>query len=169
MILKKKKSCFEEELRKNRNKPKEIWKTLKSLGLSSGKAMQSKVFLKKNGAIQFETLEKANTFKSFYSELAGGLQEKQPGAPNKFTSQTTKSYYAKTSCNMSNDFEFSSVSEEDTEKILFSLSTSIAAGMDQIQAKVLRDGAHKLVLPLKNITNLSIKLSTLPEECKLLN
>ena len=70
---------------------------------------------------------------------------------------------------MSNDFEFSSVSEEDTEKILFSLSTSIAAGMDQIQAKVLRDGAHKLVLPLKNITNLSIKLSTLPEECILLN
>ena len=69
---------------------------------------------------------------------------------------------------MSNDFEFSSVYEEDTEKILFSLSNSKAAGMDQIQAKVLRDGAHKSVLPLKNATNLSIKLSTLTE-CKLLN
>ena len=69
---------------------------------------------------------------------------------------------------MSNDFEFSSVSEEDTEKILFSLSNSKAAGMDQIQAKVLRDGAHKSVLPLKNVANLSIKLSTLTE-CKLLN
>ena len=34
MILKKKKSYFEEELGKNMNKPKELWKTLKSLGLS---------------------------------------------------------------------------------------------------------------------------------------
>ena len=38
-----------------------------------------------------------NTFKRFYSELAGGLQVKLPRAPKKFTSQTTKNYYAKTS------------------------------------------------------------------------
>ena len=38
MILKKKKSYFEQELDKNRNKPKELWKALKSLGLSSDKA-----------------------------------------------------------------------------------------------------------------------------------
>ena len=50
MILKKKKSYFEEELGKNRNKPKELWKTLKSLGLSSDKARQSKISLK-DGAI----------------------------------------------------------------------------------------------------------------------
>ena len=33
MIMKKKKSNFEEELGKNRNKPKELRKALKSLGL----------------------------------------------------------------------------------------------------------------------------------------
>ena len=60
MILKKKKSYFEEELGKNRNKPKELWKTLKSLGLNSDKARQSKISLKKDGAIQFKTLENAN-------------------------------------------------------------------------------------------------------------
>ena len=43
MILKKKKSYFE-ELGKNRNKPKELWMTLKSLGLSSDKARQSRNF-----------------------------------------------------------------------------------------------------------------------------
>ena len=44
MILKKKKkSYFEEELTKNRNKPKELWKALKSLGLSSDKAKKSNV------------------------------------------------------------------------------------------------------------------------------
>ena len=167
MILKKKKSYFEEELGKNRNKPKELWKILKSLGLSSDKARQSKISLNKDGAIQFEALENANTFKSFYSELAGGLQEKLPRAPNKFTSQTTKSYYAKTSCNVSNDFEFSNVSEEDVKKILLSLDTSKAAGIDQIPAKFLRDGAEVLALPFGNIINLSMKLSIFPEECKI--
>ena len=111
MHLKKKKSYFEEELGRNRSKTKELWKTLKSLGLSSDKARQSNISLKKDDAIQFEPLENANTFKTFYSELAAGLQEKLPMVPTKFTSQITKKYYVKTSCNVSNDFEFSNVSE----------------------------------------------------------
>ena len=124
-------------LGKSRNKSKELRKTLKSLGLSSERVRQSKISLKKDGAIQFEALENANTFKRFYSELAGGLQEKLPIVPNKFTSQTTKNYYAKTSCNVSNDFEFSNVSEEDVKKIFLSLDTSKSAGMDQITTKFL--------------------------------
>ena len=35
MIMKKKRSYFEEELAKNRSKPKELWKTSKSLGLNT--------------------------------------------------------------------------------------------------------------------------------------
>ena len=90
MILKKKKYCFEEELGKNRNKPKELRKTLKSLGLSSDKARQLKISLNKDSVIQFKALENGNTFKRFYPELVGGLQEILPRAPNKFTGQTTK-------------------------------------------------------------------------------
>ena len=96
MILKKKKSCFDEELDKSRNKPKELWKALKSFSLSSNKARKSKISLKKEGTIQFEAMENSNTFKGFYSELVAGHQEKLPKAPNKFTCQTTKSYYVKT-------------------------------------------------------------------------
>ena len=62
VILKKKKSYFEEELDKNRSKPKELWKTLMSLDLSSDETKQSKIYLKKDGAIQFEALENANLF-----------------------------------------------------------------------------------------------------------
>ena len=145
-ILKKKKSYFEEELGKNRSKPKELWKTLKSLGLSSDKARQSKISLSKDGAIQFEALENAIAFKRFYSELARGFKEKLPRAPNKFTSQTTKNCYAKTSCNVSNDFKFLNVSQEDVKKILPSLDTSKAAGIDKIPAKFLRDGAEEIFL-----------------------
>ena len=84
MILKKEKSYFEEELAKNRNKSEKLWKTLKSLDLSLDKVRKSKISLKKDGAIQFEALENANTFERFYSELAARLQEKLPKAPNKF-------------------------------------------------------------------------------------
>ena len=89
-----------------------------------------------------------------------------PRTPNKFTSQTTKNYYAKTSCNISNDFEFSNVSE-DVKKMLLSLDTNKATGMDTIPAKFLRDGAEVLAISLGNIINLSIKLSTFPEDCKI--
>ena len=102
----------------------------------------------------FETLKNANTFKRFYSELAGGLKEKLPRAPNKFSSQTTKNYYATTSCNVPNDFEFSGVSEEDVKKVLLNLNTNKVTGIDQIPAKILRDGAEVLVVTLGNITNL---------------
>ena len=101
-------------------------------------------------------MENANTFEWFYSELAGDLQEKLPSAPNKFTILTTKNYYAKTSCNISSDFECSNVSEEDIKKILLGLDTSKTAGMDQIPAKFLQDSAEVLALPLRNIINLSI-------------
>ena len=46
----------------------------------------------KDGAIQFEALENAKTFKRFYSEFTAGLQEKLLRAPNKFTGQATKNY-----------------------------------------------------------------------------
>ena len=95
MILKKKKSHFEEKLAKNRSKPKELWRTLKSLGLSSDKARKSKIYLKKDVTTQFEALENAKTFERFYSELSRCFQENLPKAPNKFTSQTTKNCYAK--------------------------------------------------------------------------
>ena len=53
------------------------------------------------------------------------------------------------------------------KNILLGFNTSKAAGMDQIPAKCLTGGAGVLALPLRNIINLSIKLSTFPEECKI--
>ena len=62
--------------------------------------------------------------------------------------------------------ELLNVYEEVIKKILPSLDTGKAAGLDQIPAKFLRDNAKILALPLKNIINLLIKLSIFAEECK---
>ena len=68
-------------LNKNRNKSKELWKALKSLGLSSDKARKSKIYLKKRWYNSIRNTGNANTFKRCFSELAGVLQEKLPKAP----------------------------------------------------------------------------------------
>ena len=75
------------------------------------------MYLKKDGTIQFQPIENAYTSKMFYSELAGGLQEKLPKAPSKFTSQTIKKCCPKISCNIFNDFEQSNAFEEVIKKI----------------------------------------------------
>ena len=171
MILKKMKSYLEKELGK-KDKPKEICKVLKSLCLNSVKTMKSKIYLKKNCIIQFEPLENANTFKRFY------LYEPEPSKKTakdtqKITNQAIKSYYGKTSCNVTNELsvklELSNVSEEVIKKTLLNLDISKATEMDQIVAKFLRNGAEILALPLRNIINLSIKLSTFPGKCKIEN
>ena len=81
---KKKKSFFQEKIEKNANSSKELWKALKSLGMKSDKENQSEIALKNGGAIQFEPTKNANTFKDFYSDLAGTLVRKLPVALNKF-------------------------------------------------------------------------------------
>ena len=60
MILKKKKLYFEEELAKNMNKLKWLWKALKPLGLSLDKTRKSKIPLRKDDTMQFEALANAD-------------------------------------------------------------------------------------------------------------
>ena len=52
---------------------------------------------------------------------------------------------------------------------IFRLGVSLvyAAGLDQFLAKFLRDSAKVLALPLRNIINMAIKLSTIPGEYKI--
>ena len=50
---------------------------------------------------------------------------------------------------------------------MLSLNTSKAAGIDQISAKYPKDVTEVSALPLRNIINFSIKVSTVPASCKI--
>ena len=52
-------------------------------------------------------------------------------------------------------------------KILKRVNISKDPGLRGISSKFLKDGAEVSVLPLRNIDNLSIKQSLLPEQCKI--
>ena len=53
------------QLQENTKKPKEVWKILKTIGVTSKAAQISKICLKENDFTQFGDKQNANTFKNF--------------------------------------------------------------------------------------------------------
>ena len=82
LIKRKKKSFIIDKLKENIGKPKDLWKCLKSLGLSSGKDSSSKICLNNNGNPCFDDKTNAETFKAFFSNLASDLVKKTPAVPS---------------------------------------------------------------------------------------
>ena len=92
LIKNKKKDFYQEKLRENVGKPKELWKALKSLGLPSKITPVSQVSLQDGGKNRL--MKKTNNpFKNFCASLALNLFNKLPHAPNKFDSDSVLAYY----------------------------------------------------------------------------
>ena len=77
----------------NIGKPKELWKTLKSLGFSKTEVSASKTCLEREGKLSFDPKENSEIFKDFFSKLATNLVNKLPPAPKKFGMDTVEAYY----------------------------------------------------------------------------
>ena len=82
------------KLEKNISKPKELWKTLKSLGFSKTEVSASKVCLEREGKLTFDSKENSEIFKDFFSNLATNLVSKRPPAPKKFGMDSVEAYYS---------------------------------------------------------------------------
>ena len=140
----------------------ELWKTLKSLGMKSGKVNQSKIALKNDDAIQFEPTKNDYIFKDFYSDFTGNLVRKLLVAFDKFNNNLTKQYYMNIGKSCHN-FELCNAKLETIKKILVCLDASKAPGFDRIYLEFLRDCAEVLALLLCNPVNLSIEQSLFPD------
>ena len=92
--------------------------------------------------------------------------KKLPNSKNIFGTDSVKAYYKKI---VPQDKKFSlvHVTKEYTEKLLSSINISKAVGIDNISGRFLKDGASKLALPIMQILNLSISLSTVPDKSKI--
>ena len=147
MIKKKQKNFIAEKLNQNISKPKELWKSLKSLGLPSKQQSSSTICLEKDGTLSFDHKANAEIFKDFYSNLASDLVKKLPNPPNKFGTGTVREYYK-------------NLNLEEKSFALEDLNPLKSAGLDNIA------GASILASPLTDLCNLSISLSSFPDECK---
>ena len=81
MIKDKKKNFVSGKLNDNIGKPKELWKSLKSLGLPSKANSAATICLEKDGILSFDPKTNAEIFKDFYSNLANNLVKKLPTPP----------------------------------------------------------------------------------------
>ena len=163
--MKKKKMFYEDKIRDNIGKPKELWKTINSLGLNS-KQSNSKICLKENGNLSFDPKVNAGIFKDFFSKLAGNLLNNLPNPTNKFGLNSVKVYYEKQHL-LGKNVSFTHITEEIISGILNKTNPAKAAGIDKLNGKFLKDGTSSLAAPIAQLCNLSISLSTFPEQCKI--
>ena len=110
LIYKKKKSFYKEKLNKNIGKPKELWKSLNSIALSSKRGSASKICLNENGKLNFEPKVNANIFKNFFSNLADNLLKKLPNPKNTFNMDSVRLHYEKLGLK-EDSFAFSRIDE----------------------------------------------------------
>ena len=93
LIRNKKREFYETNLRQKINKPKELWKTLTSMGLPSKAVTASNICLKDKNEIVFNATKNCSIFKNYFSSLAQDLIPKLPLSPNTFTESKIASYY----------------------------------------------------------------------------
>ena len=166
MIKDKKKNFFTGKLNENIGKPKELWKSLKSLGLPSKKSSCSTICLEKDGILSFDPKANAEIFKDFYSNLANDLVKKLPNPPNKYGKDVVKKYYENLNL-VGKSFSFEPVAYTSVLKLLQQLNPHKSAGIDNLTGKFLKEGAPVLASPITNLINLSISLSSFPDDCKI--
>ena len=130
-IQKKKRDYYHTKLEQNIGKPKELWKTLKTLGLPSKKTSVSKICLKKEDGISFDDATNVSIFNKFYSNLADNLVKNLPLPSGKFGISSVKAYYNNL-MSPNKEFELNQTTEEIMESILESLNIDKAAGIDNI-------------------------------------
>ena len=166
MIKNKKRNFISNKLTENIAKPKELWKTLSQLGIQSKKKTTSKICLKDDGEVNFEPKSNCEIFKTFFESLSTNLVNKLPTPTNIFGMDSVRRYYS--DLNLENqNFYLKPTNHEIILKLLEEINPAKSAGIDQIGGRFLRDGATTLASPIKNLCNLSIKLSKFPDECKI--
>ena len=109
-------------------------------------------------------VQSTNFFKDFFSKLAKLLLIKLRNPPGKYNLQSVIRYYS--SFMISDDFYLNNTSEEIVLKIMASIESSKAAGVDRISGRFLKDGANILVKPISALYNLSISQGVFPNACK---
>ena len=139
MHQKKKKAFYEQKLSETIGKPKELWESLKSLGMPKRTVISNFNAIEENDTLTYDTRSISKIFKNFFSNLAKSLLIKLPNPPDKYNLQSVLRYYS--SFTISDYFCLSNTSEEKVLKIMTNIESSKAAGVDERSGRFLKDGA----------------------------
>ena len=163
LIASKKQAFFEEKLSETIGKPKELWESLKSLGMPKRTVISNFNAIEENDTLTYDTRSISKIFKHFFSNLVKSLLIKLPNLTDKYNLQSVIRYYS--SFMISDDFCLSKTCEEKVLKIRKNIESSNAASVDKLSGRFLKDDTNILGKPISALCNLSISQS-LPSACK---
>ena len=136
------------------SKPDKLWKTLKKI--LPGKTKQSTILLKDDLGMHSEASDIANCFNRFFTNIGKNLASVFPKGI-----QIANPYpdFSKTFC-------FSPIPVSFVLKQLQTLKSSKATGLDNIDARMLKDAAECIAQPLAYIMNKSLESGIVPKPWK---
>ena len=152
-----KKAYHHDLLKENRHKPRNFWKCVKAV-FPSGQGKSETIFKPYDADINNE---KANTFCSFFSNVAAELKNRSLPLIN-----CTWRFMSRTDSKTDKVFHFEYVSKIFIEKELKSLKRHKATGFDDLPSNLLKDSSCVVSGPLAHIINLSLKSGVVPSEWK---
>ena len=135
-------------------KPKEFWESLKSLGIPSKTVISNFNAIGENHTLTYDICLISTIFKKLFSNLVKSHLIKLLNPPGKYNLQSVIRYYS--SFMISNDFCLSNTSEEKVLKIMTSIESSKAAGVDKLSGRFLKDRASIIGKPISALCYLSI-------------
>ena len=165
LIRTKEKAYFESKLTENIGKPKELSKSLKSLGLKFECAISNINCLENDKSVNFDVKDIAKDFSAYFSNLAENLDSKLPNPSNEYGVLSVAQYYSH--LGLTKKFDLLLTEKDYVLKILRDINTSKAAATDRLPRRFLKDGANVLVKPVTDTCNLSIFLNKYPRAFKL--
>ena len=110
--------------------------------------------IEENNTLTYDTHLISEIFKKLFSNLVKSHLIKLLNPPGKYNLQSVIRYYS--SFMISNDFCLSNTSEEKVLKIMTSIESSKAAGVDKLSGRFLKDCANILAKPISALCSLSI-------------
>ena len=90
-----KKQVFSAKLSESVGKPKELWNTLKSLGVPKKTVVSNFNAIDDNKSVTYDKKTMSNIFKYFFSNLPKSFLDKLPGPSNKYNLESLFLYYSK--------------------------------------------------------------------------
>ena len=129
-----------------KNKPKDVWRFFKSK--TTGSSLPDTMFLNAQKIMSAE--EKADAFNRYFASIF------RPGIPN--------SHIPPPSAYSQNDLDSISVSTEDMNNLLSSLTIDKATGPDGISARLLKECSDEITPSLTALFNMLLSLGKVPQE-----
>ena len=136
------------------------------MGLPSKNVSPSTICLEKDETLSFDSKPNAEIFRDFYSNLSSDLLKKLLSPPNKFGKEAVKKYYENINVG-GKSFSLRPTTQASVLKLLEEVNPSKSAGIDNLAGKFLKEGAPAFSSPITDLCNLSISLSSFPDDCKI--